>query len=267
VVSETLTIGPHAWQLAGHVMKLDAPGELAIGVIADAAGNAPATLAALGRLRGQLARVSLVIALGGMGTTRPELDAAFAVLADRATWPLVAMPGDLEAVDALSDAVAAARQRGAVVLDGRLVQRIELASATIALVPGARTASRLVAGDRGCRYGTADVSAALADLTPRGGLRILASAEAPRAPVREPPSGELALTAGAGQQIDVVLHGPTSDAASPARTGGRDGNAVPLTPGSSAATPRLPGPGRRPTAGILTVRGTTWTWQPIADVK
>jgi hypothetical protein len=153
------------------------------------------------------------------------------------------------------------------VIDGRLVQRIELPAATIALVPGAGAASRLVAGADGCSYRAADVAAILADLTRRPGLRILASAEAPRIGSRDEPSGELAVTTGAGQEIDVALHGPTTDAASPPRTGRRDGAAVALTPGSSDAVPRLPGFYRRPSAGILTLRRDAWTWKSIEDVK
>jgi hypothetical protein len=267
VSDETLATGAHTWQLGARVMKLDASGDVAIGVIADAAGSAPETLAALGRLRARLAQVDLVISLGGMGRTRAELEATFAAIADHATWPLVALPGDLEPASAQTEAIAAARQRGAAVIDGRLVLRIELPGATIALVPGAGAASRLAAGANGCTYRAADVAAALADLTPLAGLRILASAEAPRRTVRDESTGELALTPGAGQQLDLALHGPTTGAATPARSGDREGAAVPLTPGSSDATPRLPGPRRPPTAGILTLHGNAWTWKPIEDVK
>jgi len=296
VADETLTTGTHQWGLGARVMKLDATGEIAIGVFADAAGSAPETLAALGRLRRKLSRVDLAISLGGMGATRAELEAVFAVLTDRAAWPLVALPGDLEPVPAQTEAIAAVRQQGAAVIDGRLLQRIELPAATIALVPGAGAASRLAAGMDGCAYRAADVTAVFADLTPRAGLRILASAEAPREfgpGDRGEPTGELALTAGAGQQsdersgiagggapdsfaggagvlprgIDVALHGPTSGAATPACRGQRDGSAVSVTPGSSDATPRLPGPRRAPTAGILTLRGDVWTWRPIEDIK
>lgn len=290
MADETVTVGGHTWQLGARVMKLggsstssgggttttsgssttttsDGGGAIAIGVIADAAGSAPETLAALGRLRAKLAHVDLVISLGGMGATRAELDATIAAITDRAEWPLVALPGDLEPVPAQSAAIAAARQRGTAVIDGRLVQRIELSSATIALVPGAGAASRLVAGTDGCIHRTADVAAAFADLTPRPGLRILASTEAPRLSEGDEPAGELAMTAGAGQQIDIALHGPTSGAATPARSGRRDGAAVPLTPGSSDATPRLPGPRRSSTAGILTLQGSAWTWTPIVDIQ
>jgi hypothetical protein len=267
LATETLATGSRRWQLAAHAMTLEAEGDVAIGVIADAAGSSPPTLAALGRLRAQLGRVDLVIALGGMGTTQAELEAAFAALADRATWPLVAMPGDLEPVDALAGAIAAARQRGAAVVDGRLVQRIELPAATIALVPGAGAASRLVAGRDGCSYRASDVTAALAALTPLAGLRILASAEPPRTTRGDAATGELGLTPGAGQQIDLALHGPTDEAASPARSGHRDGAAVALTPGSSDATIRWPGAARHPTAGVLTVRGNAWSWRPVEDAR
>ena len=265
---ETLATGTRTWQLGAHVMKLATPGDVAIGVIADAAGSAPATLAALGRLRARFGRVDLVLSLGGMGATRAELDAAFAALTDRATWPLVVLPGDLEPVAGQREAIAAARLRGAAVIDGRLVQRIELPAATIALVPGSGEASRLAAGADGCRYRAEDVTAVLAELTPRAGLRILASADPPREAVAGEPIGELAITIGAGQQIDIALHGPASDtAATPAHSGNRDGAAVSLSPGSSDATPRLPGPQRTPTAGVLTVHGAAWSWRPIEGVK
>jgi len=266
LTDETLTAGDRRWQLAGRAMKLDGTGDVAIGVVADAAGSAPATLAALGRLRGAFARVDLALSLGGMGATRAELEAAFAALTDRAAWPLVALPGDLESVPAQTEAIAAARRRGAAVIDGRLVQRIELPGATIALVPGAGAASRLAAGVDGCSYRAADVAAVFADLTPREGLRIVASAEAPRGAVGGEPTGELILTAGAGHEIDIALHGSTG-AATPACSGNRDGSAADLTPGSSDATPRLPGPRRASTAGILALRGNRWTWKPITDVN
>ncbi|HMG55439.1 MAG TPA: hypothetical protein VK601_18205, partial [Kofleriaceae bacterium] len=213
---------------------------------------------------GKLGRVDLVLSLGGMGATAAELEAVFAALAEGASGPLVAVPGDLEPVGAQGEAVAAARRRGAAVFDGRLVQRIELAGATIAVVPGAGAASRLVAGAEGCRYLPADVAAAFADLAPRPGLRIAASAEPPRSD-GDAPTGELALTAGAGDVIDIALHGATGVGATAARGGGRDGAAAALTPGSSDASPRLPGPHRAATAGVLTVRGATWTWRPIDD--
>jgi len=276
---ERIAIGGHTWRIHGHVLALDAETDasvaggharggnaaLAIGAIADAAGSAPATLAALGRLRGRLEQVDLVVSLGGMGATTAELDAVFAALADRAPWPLIVLPGDLEPVPAQIAAIAAARRRGTAVIDGRLVQRIELPGATIALVPGAGAVGRLAAGADGCRYRPEDAIAAFAELTPRPGLRVMASAEPPRTAEGDVPTGERAVTAGAGQEVDLALYGPTRGAATAACSGGRDGAAIAVTPGSSDATARLPDPRRTASAGVLTMHGTAWTWQPIDD--
>jgi len=253
------------WKLAGHTMKRERDGAITIGVIADAGGSAPSTLAALGRLRAKLDEVDVVLVLGGMGENRAALEATLGALGDRATWPIVALPGDLEPVTDLVDAIAALRAKGQPVIDGRLAQRIELPGVTIATIAGASDASRLVAGADGCTYRADDIAAAFTDLTAGKGIRILASAEAPRVTLQGEPAGELALVPGATHEIDISLHGPVDVAASPARTGGRDGTAVPLTPGTSDATTRLPGPRRSTSAGLLTVNGNVWKWRPIAD--
>ncbi|MDQ3341513.1 MAG: hypothetical protein M4D80_40700 [Myxococcota bacterium] len=260
LVEETLG----AWTLAGHTMKRGDAGAITIGVIADAGGAAPQTLAALGRLRAKLADVDLVIALGGMGGSRADLEATLGVLGDDKR-PLVVLPGDLEPVTDLVAAIAALRARGQHVIDGRLAQRIELPGISIATIAGAIDASRLVAGADGCAFRADDIAAAFADLTAQKGIRILASAEAPRVTMQGEPAGELALVPGATQEIDIALHGPVEVAASPARTGGRDGAAVPLTPGTSDATTRLPGPRKSTSAGLLTISGSAWKWRPIAD--
>jgi hypothetical protein len=257
------------WTASGHTLTAPGTGDVTIAAIADAGGAAPSTIAALGRLKPKLASADVVLALGGMGTTRAELEATLGALADKATHPIIALPGDLEGAGALAQAIAALRARGMAVIDGRLAQRIVLPGATIATIAGASAANRLVAAGDGCAYRSSDVPAAFADLTKAAGLRILASAEAPRVIVGGEPAGELALTPGAGAEIDVVLHGPaaTGTPATKSRTGGRDAEAAALTPGTSDATPRLPGGTHAPTAGILTVHGTSWTWKPIADVE
>ena len=263
-----------AWKLTGHGMRRAAGGTITIGVIADAGGAAPATIAALGRLRPKLEDVDLLLVLGGMGTTRGELEATLGTIANDASWPTVVLPGDLESVGALGEAIATLRAKGLLVVDGRLAQRIELPNVLIATVAGASDASRLVAGADGCEYHAEHVAAALADLTAFAGIRILAAAEAPRtastlealrAGLGATDAGERALVPGATQEIDVSLHGPVDVEASPARTGGRDGAAVPLTPGTSDASIRLPGPRRATTAALLTITGTAWKWRPIAD--
>ena len=266
LVDEKLAVEGGTWIAAGHTVRLDLPrkGEVVIGAIADAGGAAPATLAALGRLHDKLAKADVVLALGGMGTTQAELEATLGAIADKA-YPLVAVPGDLEAVGAQTAAITALRGKGLVVIDGRLARRVELPGVVIATIPGSAAARRLVAGPEGCGYRAADVTAALAELTPHPSLRILASAEAPRETTSGEPTGQRVLTAVAGQEIDVALHGPTTEAASRARNGARDGDAVALTPGTSDATARLPGPVHPPSAGLLTVHGTSWTWKPITD--
>jgi len=262
---ETLALGDHTWKLSGHALSLESSGAITIGVIADAGGAAAPTLAALGRLRGKLATTDLVLVLGGMGGSAAELQATLGALGDRATWPIVVVPGDLEPAGAAAAAIAALRARGQPVLDGRLIHRVDVPGATIALLPGAGDASRLVPGAEGCGYRPDDVAAVFADLTPRAGLRILATAEAPRMTIAGEAAGDLALVPSAGQEVDITLHGPLEPAPSPARAGTRDGTAVPLSPGTSDATPRLPGPRSAASAGVLVVNGSAWRWRPITD--
>ncbi len=257
------TVG--AWKLGAHTAHRDGGDELTIATLADAGGSAPATLAALGRMKLRFAKADLVLALGGMGSTAAELEATLGAFAD--TAPIVVVPGDLEGIGALTIAIKALRAKGHLVLDGRLAQRIELPGTTIAVVAGAGAVGRLVGGAEGCAYRATDVPRAFADLTGREGLRIMAAADAPRGTTGGEAVGELALTPGAGTEIDLVLHGPADGAASRARTGGRDADAIALTPGTADATPRLPGPLHAPTAGLLTIHGTTWSWKPVADAE
>ncbi|MBS1123179.1 MAG: hypothetical protein H6Q90_5407 [Deltaproteobacteria bacterium] len=262
---EQLVQGKHTWRIAGHAMRLDGKGPVSIGVIADAGGATPPTLGALGRLRTQLATADLVISLGGMGTTQAELEATLGTLSERSPWPIVALAGDLESETAHHAAIAALRARGHAVFDGRLVRRLELPGATIATIPGAGAMARLVAASEGCGYTAADVAAVFTELTAAPGLRVVASSEAPRVMVNGEPAGERALTPGPPQQIDVVLYGPPGSAESPPRAGARDGAAIALTPGTSDASTRLPGPRHPPSAGLLTVTGNSWRWKPIVD--
>jgi len=159
LADEQLTVGGHAWKLGGHaVQRVDASPDVVIGVVADAAGAAPATIAALGRLRAKLeaAKPTVVLTLGGMGANERELETTLAVLADKASWPVVALPGDLEPVTAHDEAIATLRKRGVPVIDGRLAHRIELGGATIATVPGAgasRGCRRLQLSPPGCHRG------------------------------------------------------------------------------------------------------------------
>lgn len=255
------------WTLAAHTMTKPGDGGVTIAAIADAGGASPATIASLGRMKTRLAKVDLVIALGGMGTTQGELEATLGALADKASYAVVALPGDLESAGALAAAIAAMRTKGQLVIDGRLAQRIELHGVTIATIPGGGAADRLVAGGDGCAYRAEDVTPALADLTMRKGLRILATSEAPRITLDGEAAGEIALTPGTGTEVDVVLHGPLTAAPTKAISGAREAGAIALSPGTADATSRLPGPVRAPSAGILTIRGDAWSWKPVADAE
>lgn len=259
-----LATGPRRWQLAAHTLRrVDNDPTVAIGVIADAAGSSPQTIAALGRLRAALETSSpdLVLALGGMGNTQAELEATLGTLADGAAWPLVALPGDLEATSAHVAALASLRERGAHVLDGRLVRWIELSGVTIGTLPGAGSPDRLVAGSDGCQWTAEDVAKLYAALTDKPGIRVVASSEAPRTRVAGEPAGELGLVP--AQPIEVALHGPVAPAPTPAKTGARDGARVLLSPGTADATRRLPD-AHTPSAGLLVIRAGTWSWRPLA---
>ncbi len=242
------------WQLGGHALRrTGAATATTIAVIADAGGDAHATIAMLGKLRGKLASADLVLALGGMGASSGQLAAVFGALTGAA--PIVVLAGDLEPAEAVAGLPRP-------MVDARRVRRIELPGATIITLPGAGAKARLVAGDDGCTYRPEDLAAALADLAPRSGLRVLAAAEGPRALRDGEPTGELTV----GDQLDLVL---ASGELSPAQSGKRGtvnaspGGAEPiaLSPGSSDATARIPA--MRPSAALLTVRDGAWSWAPV----
>jgi len=266
LLPEELKAGDHAWNVASATLTRSDEGGSEIGVIADAAGSDPRTIAALGRLRAAFddAKVDLVISLGGMGTTAAELEATLGTFADRAPWPLVALAGDLESESAQVAALKTLRTRGDIVLDARQVRTIKLPGATIFTVPGAGAAERLASPTEGCAWTAADVAATYAASTAQPGVRIVATAEAPRTTVDGEASGELALAPSKAQPVELVLHGPVEPAPTAARSGGRDGAGILLSPGTADATPRLPA-AHRPSAGVLTLRQGAWAWRPIVE--
>lgn len=264
--AEELEAGSHTWNVSGATLTRADEGGTVIGVVADAAGSDPRTIAALGRLRAAFdeAKVDLVLSLGGMGSTAAELEATLGTFADRAPWPLVALAGDLEGESAQVAALKTLRTRGDVVVDARHVRTIALHGATIFTVPGAGAPERLASPTDGCAWTPADVAASYAAITAKPGLRILASAEAPRITVDGEASGELALAPSKAQPVELVLHGPVQPVPTSARSGGRDGAGVLLSPGTADATPRLPA-AHRPSAGVLTLRQGAWSWRPIVE--
>lgn len=251
-----VTVG--RWATAERTLSLgETKHEVTIGVVADAGGSAPATLAALARLRTKLAAADLVVTLGGMGTTQQELEATLGTLADT-TRPLVALPGDLEDEHAQRAAIATLASKGSAVFDGRLARWITAGDATLATIPGTGATERLVAGADGCAWRASDIATLYKQLADRPGVRVALSAEAPR----QGRSGELALVP--ATPVDVVVHGAAS--LSPARQGIRDGKVAEVSPGTVDAMPRLPET-HAPSAGLLVIRGATWSWKPLVDEK
>ncbi|HEY4057011.1 MAG TPA: hypothetical protein VGM39_10395 [Kofleriaceae bacterium] len=292
LAAETVKVGDASWVLAKHTAMrvpsgatnsdandIASKGDSRIGVIADAGGAAPTTLAALGRLRTKFSSTELVLVLGGMGTTKAELVATLGALTERATYAVIAMPGDLENAGALTAAIAELRAKGAIIFDGRLVQKVVVADATLGLVAGVGAPGRTAAGSEGCVYARADVDRIVADLVASTGVRILVSTEAPRTAGvgtgTSAGSGDSPTAFGAeeaaGEQsitvtgVDVALHGPSpSGGASRAQGGAHTGSAVEISPGSADATPRLPSRSV-PSAGIVTVANDKWIWNPLVD--
>jgi len=265
---EEFAIGDATWKLGAHrLARVGGGNEVTIGVVADAAGSATRTIAALGRTRAAFdaAKADVVITLGGMGATNDELQATLGTLSDHAAWPVVALPGDLEPMDAHLAAIAALRARGDRVLDGRSLRWLDLGPATVGTLPGAGAVERTAAGREGCTWSAEDVAKLATELTGKAGVRILASAEAPRATVDGEAGGELGLvTSKALFPVEVALHGPLVPAPTAAKNGSRDGAGAPLSPGTADATPRLPD-AHRSAAGVLVVRGGSWSWKPIID--
>jgi len=249
------------WTVTEHGL-VHAGDDLVLGVIADAGGDAPKTLAALGRLRERMdvAKVDAIVALGGMGASEHELEATLGVLAaahsNTPPMPVIALPGDLETVTAETAAIAALRAHGAIVIDGRLAHSIDAGSASLATVPGAAVP---VDAKDGCAWTAAEVARIYAELSAKPGLRVALVAGAPRDD-HDGPAGELALVP--DPAIDVIVHGPIRPEPSPEAHGGRDGARLRISPGTSDATPRLPET-KPPAAGILAIRGEAWTWSPL----
>lgn len=263
----TLTAGEATWRYTDHGLKREGTdAEIAIGVVADAGGGDARTIAALGRTRAafDVAKLDLVVTLGGMGATADELQATLGTLSERASWVTVVLPGDLEPMTAHLTALATLRARGDAVVDGRRARWIEMPGATIATVPGAGAVERLVAGGDGCAWQSADIVAIVGELTRKEGLRIVATSEAPRQTVDGEATGAVALAPSTALPVDVILHGPIVPTPTGPRRGTRGGDGAALSPGTSDATTRLPS-AHRSAAGILVIRGGGWSWRPVVD--
>jgi hypothetical protein len=155
---------------------------LVAGVVADARGASAATLTQVGRVRAEFERerVELVISLGGMGTTEPELTQVLGALARDAPWVVWAIPGDREAIPAHRAAVAALFAAGYPVFDATRTRMVEVDGAVLAAFPGAEEPSRLLAGGEGCVHRPEDASALALRLKGQKWVRVWAGHSAPR---------------------------------------------------------------------------------------
>lgn len=215
--------------------------ELTIGIVADARGAADATLANLRRIRAELetAMVDVVITAGGMGATREEIEATLGALATGATWPLIAIPGDREPIEAHR---AATEALGPSVHDGSRVRFATVGPAVIGTLPGAGDASHLPAGVDGCLHTPADIADTVASLSKNTDRRrILVSYVPPRQSGSAGSDlasggvhvGSIALAdALAEADVDAVIHAMVDPAAPPQREGsaglGNDADSVSL---------------------------------------
>ena len=216
-----------------------------VGVVADARGASPATLTQLGRVRAafERERVELVISLGGMGTSEPELTQVLAALARDAPWVVWAVPGEREAIPAHRAAVAGLFAAGYPVFDGARVRMLEVDGAVLVSLPGAADPSHLVAGADGCVHRPEDASALALRLASHKGIRVWAGHTPPRQD--ELTAGDVALggvhvgeralaAALPAARPHLVLHGMVDEAALGNATGHRymGGGAGPTILGS-----------------------------------
>lgn len=155
-----------------------AEGPLTIGVVADAR----AVTKHLPAIRDGFKQrdVTLVVSLGGMGRTAPEIEAALSALTG--PWFLLASPGDWESLPAHVDAVRALSTDGA--LDGAALRTLNAGAHTIVTWPGAPSASRTMAGDDGCAFTAGDTEALPTLFASTEGARILMSHTPPRQSAR-----------------------------------------------------------------------------------
>jgi hypothetical protein len=261
---------------ATQVIAPHADGSVRIGVVADARGATPATLAALAAIRDEFTRagVDVVVTAGGMATSDADLGQALDALAG--AWPVIAVPGDREAVPALRRAVAASNGR---VVDGSAAVFV-IGGLALATIGGAPAAARLAAGAEGCTRDRADLDAVLGRLraaTPSGHrpARVLIAATAPRGHGDDASDrsrdgvhvGELDLAGGlVDQPIDLVVHPEVTDgpvAGHVALGAAPAARAIPAGVAAAAARYDRAGQPRRPTATLLTLDGDQLRWQPV----
>lgn len=224
---------------------------LLIGVVADARGADPDTLAELGRATKAFeeAGVELVVSLGGLAEEQRALAAMLRQLAS-GPWLVYAAPGDREDVAVHRATIAELAAGGSAILDGSVIRQLTMDGVVLASLPGAAHRDRLLAGSQGCVHRSEDADQLANRLAGTEGVRVWLSHTPPRqrgarasdAAIEGIHVGEIdvadAVTRSAAH---VVLHGLVDQAGHGAPTGTQalvDGSApLVLGAGSIDATP------------------------------
>jgi hypothetical protein len=274
--AETRAFQLEGWQINGPVLQpATARTAFIVGFIADAGGATPATEAQLRRAARAFAdeQVDVVVSLGGMASDAAQIESVLRVLATGVPYPVVAIPGDLEAIGAHRAAIDVLRRQGLRVIDGSLVRWVHLGIATLATLPGARHQGQLAAGPEGCGFDDNAIEATAQQLGRADGLKILASWAAPRsggsfdenAEVKTGVVGDWALRQAMDRHhVDLMVAGePVKVAAEALGNGSSKERSRLLFTGFSDAEPRMPVRGRpaRPSVLVLHLTRSTWRWQ------
>ena len=204
--------GRQQWQVSGSVLHVRSSGPLTLGVVADARG----TTEHLGTIRARFAErgVDVVVTLGGMGRDARELRAVLAALSEAASWPVVAMPGNDEALAAHREVTAGLAGSG--VVDGSVVRLIGNDVVMMGTLPGAAHASLSAARREGCVYTLVDAAELARRLRQVSGVRVLLTHAPPRQRgadatdmgIGQVHMGDAALAeAAATAQVHLVVHG------------------------------------------------------------
>lgn len=273
---QKLKIGTRTFAVAGDTLTVS-PNDhaLVLGVVSDARGASGETAANLARVRAAFdkEKVELVVSLGGMGTGEEELTRVYRALGS----PLWAIPGDRESVPAHRAALAALAKEGHPVFDGSRVKAVAIDGALLAALPGAASASQLVAGPDGCLHRPVDVTAVASRLAAHGGVRVWAGHSAPRQ--SGPGAGDLApggvhvgnlalAAALPAAHAHLVLHGEVDQAGLGAAAGqALAGKGRPLVLGAGAVE-AMPVAGARgaPIGGaalVVRIAGHGISWKRI----
>jgi len=253
-------------RLSGHKSETMDGGDstLVLGVIADTRGARAATLKRLEAIRKQFdeAGVELVVSLGGLATNAVDIKAVLASIAQPATRPVLALPGDREAVDQHRQAVAALAKSGANVFDGSLTRFVTSNGVSLGTFPGVAKPSQLIAGPKGCVHTRADADEFAAQLAKKSGVRVWLGYAPPRQIDKDASDvttegvhiGERSLTQAVRKsRARVVLHGLVDEAATGSKGASTADKPVILAAGAADSLPSLTRTNKRRTGTALVV--------------